>query len=116
MRVSAPIKSRAAPAIEIEAIIPSAVDELRFLHGTEIGGRFAELRQRHRLQPAHHQHARSGRGAQSERQPKLPHHILAIEMSTMVLGCLAAANANARPCAPVPFDRTPGKHLHVLLA
>jgi hypothetical protein len=101
---------------------------LRFLNGTEIGGRFAELRQRHRLQPAHHQHARSGCGAQSERQPKLPHHILAIELSTVVLGCLAAARANARPCAPVPFDDTASgtaimsnehdaqKRLHVLCA
>jgi hypothetical protein len=58
------------------------------------------------LHAAHHHHARSGGSAQSERQPKLPHHILAIELSTVILGCLAAASANARPCAPVPFDGT----------
>jgi hypothetical protein len=56
------------------------------------------------LHPAHHHHARSGGSAQSERQPKLPHHILAIEMLTVVLDCLAAASPNAQLRAPVPFD------------
>ena len=39
--VPAPIESGPVPAVEIEAIIPSAEDELRLLDGTEIGGHLA---------------------------------------------------------------------------